>query len=103
MRSREDCPEFLPESRCPFYSLRTGQNSAYFGVMLSTLRAAATGAADGADGAQTDKIVCDKLAEDFGPGTEYDFAKREEFKRKKEKGEAEGPFPGRWANSAELR
>ncbi len=85
-------PEFLPRNCCPFYSLPTGQNSAYFGLVRSALRAEATS-----------ETVEAKIAEDFGPGTEYDVAGREEFKKKKAEGKAEGPYPGRWANGAEIR
>ncbi len=38
-------------------------------------------------------------ASDFGPGTAYDVAKRREFK---DSG-APGPFPGPWANTAEIK
>jgi hypothetical protein len=38
IKGREERPEFLPESKSPYYSLKTGDNSCYFDTANSVLK-----------------------------------------------------------------
>jgi hypothetical protein len=86
----EDTPEFLPESKSPYYSIPTGQNSCYFDQAHSVLKTLASAQTYSYD------AVCRQFVADYGPGTPYDLAKRQEFMRKRNEGNMPGPHPGKW-------
>ena len=95
----QDAPEFYPESRSPFYSLDTGDNSCYFDEALSAL-----GALKASEGNKYDyDVLKDAIKADLGPGTRYDMAAREEFTKLTKEGKATGPLIGKWMQGAPLK
>lgn len=91
LEGHEEIPEFFPESRSPFYDLPTGENSCYFDLALSTLETLAE-----EKGNYDYEKICHGLIRDFGTGTRYDKAKREEYMQLRREGKVEGPIKGKW-------
>ncbi|TRY63868.1 hypothetical protein TCAL_03992 [Tigriopus californicus] len=96
IQDRADRPDFLPQSRSPFYTLPTGENSCYFDIAHSVLGALGGGEYD------YDRI-CQRFLSDFGPGTRYDMAKREEYMQLRREGRIDGPIEGKWMHGALIK
>ena len=94
----EEAPEFFPENRSPFYDLPTGENSCYFDLALSSLETWASGAGD-----YDYDLICQGVVRDFGPGTRYDQAKREEYMQLRREGKVQGPIKGKWIEGSVVK
>lgn len=95
IKDRVDQPDFLPQSRSPFYTLPTGENSCYFDISHSVLGALA--------GDYDYNTICGRFMTDFGPGTRYDMAKREEYMQLRREGRIDGPIEGKWMHGALIK
>ena len=98
LTGHEETPEFFPESKSPFYELPTGDNSCYADLALSTLETLAA-----EEELYDYEKMCQGLMRDFGTGSRYDKAKREEYMQLRREGKVEGPIKGKWMQGSVLK
>ena len=94
----EDRPEFLPQSKSPFYSLQTGDNSCYWDIAGVSLLAISR--------FQNSKFdyykLCQTIAESFGKNNDlgYDLYARQTYMQKRRENRIEGPVEGKWLSGS---
>jgi hypothetical protein len=90
--------EFWPESKSPFYSLPTGENSGYFDAALATLSSLST-----TNGAFDFEAMCTEFERQFGPGSAYSAELREAYQRRRALGQPLTPIQGKWLAGSMLK
>ena len=89
--------EFWPESKSPFYSIPTGQNSCYFDESLAVLTSLAnTQQFDFED-------VCQEFEKQLGPGSAYDEGRREDYMQRRRMGQPLVPIQGKWLSGSMIK
>lgn len=91
-----DTPEFLSESKSPFYTLPTGENSCYWDIAEASLRAVA--------GGYEYQNVLRELVRSFGAGNNkgYDMDAFKEFAKKVKARDIDTPLKGKYFHEAVL-
>jgi len=97
IRSNPDVPEFLPESKSPFYTLPTGANSCYWDQAAATL----TSLKNKKEFNFED--ICDEFEGQLGPGSPYDMQAREEYMELRRYGKVQGPIVGKWLHGGMIK
>ena len=93
----KETPEFFPESKSPFYTLPTGENSCYWDIAESSLSVVAESSSYDYNN------VCDTLQNAFLPGNAkgYDLEARQTYMKKRSLGQKlDGPIIGKWFHGA---
>ena len=89
--------EFWPESKSPFYSIPTGDNSCYYDESLAVLTSLAnTGSFDFQD-------MCEEFSKQLGPGSPYSAELREEYMLRRRLGQPLTPLLGKWLSGSMLK
>lgn len=97
IKSDPEHPEFWPESKSPFYSIPTGENSSYFDEALAALTSLANrGEFDFED-------VCEEFSRQLGPGSQYDAEKREDYMLRRRLGQPLVPLQGKWLSGSMVK
>ena len=90
-------PEFWHKSHSPFYTLETGESSCYGDVARASLSSLAACRAT----LDTEHLAA-TFRQQFGPGSRYDTAARQEFMQLRAAGRPPGPLQGKWLHGAML-
>lgn len=97
IKNNPDCPEFLDESKSPFYTLPTGENSCYFdecyAVMTSIRNQKEFDFED----------ICSEFVKQLGPNSQYDMQAREEYMELRRYGRVQGPIVGKWLHGGMIK
>jgi len=95
-------PEFWPQSHSPFYSLPTGENSCYWDEAEAVLSALKN-----MPGKEITDFNFEKVEEEFclqfGEGSRYDMARRQEYMQKRARGIVKGPIEGKWLHGGMIK
>ena len=94
----KETPEFLPESKSPFYSLPTGENSCYWDIAEASL----TAIAKSEKGAYDYDNIFKELEKSFGPENTngYDATVFAEFAKKWKAKNIDAPHEGKYFHGA---
>jgi len=97
IRSNPDHPEFWPESKSPFYSLPTGENSCYWDQALAVMTSLKNSKEFDFDN------ICKEFTVQFGPTSPYNMDKREEYMHLRRYGKIQGPIVGKWLHGGMIK
>jgi len=90
-------PEFLPQSKSPFYSLPTGENSCYWdqamAVMTSLRNCQKFEFSD----------ICKEFTVQFGSASPYNMDRRQEYMELRRRGKVQGPIVGKWLHGGMIK
>jgi len=95
-------PEFWPQSHSPFYSLPTGENSCYWDEAYAVLKTLNDNNYEKSDSFSLEDLK-EKFVEEFGKGSQYDMARRQEYMLKRQRGEVQGPIKGKWLHGGMIK
>ena len=90
-------PEFWPESKSPFYTLPTGDNSCYWD------QAMAVATSLGNRGGFVFEDICQELVTQFGPQSAYNMDKRQEYMLRRMQGLELVPLQGKWLHGGMIK
>lgn len=97
IRSNPDHPEFWPESRSPFYSLPTGENSCYWDQAMAVMTSLK-------NCKEFDfENICKEFTVQFGATSPYNMDKREEYMHLRRYGKIQGPIMGKWLHGGMIK
>jgi len=97
VRSNPDHPEFWPESKSPFYSLPTGENSCYWDQALAVMTSLRS-----SKGFNFENI-CQEFTVQFGSSSPYNMDNREEYMHLRSHGKVQGPIVGKWLHGGMIK
>lgn len=90
-------PEFLPESRSPFYTLPTGENSCYWDQAFAVMTALKNSQGF------VFKDICQEFVVQFGPRSIYNMDKRQEYMQRRMFGMSLTPLEGKWLHGGMIK
>lgn len=90
-------PEFLPQSRSPFYTLPTGENSCYWDQAAAVMTSL--------NNCREFKFedVCKEFVKQFGPSSVYNMDKRQEYMKRRMFGMSLTPLEGKWLHGGMIK
>jgi len=97
IRSNPEHPEFWPESKSPFYSLPTGENSCYWDQAMAVMTSLRNHKEFSFD------HICKEFTIQFGPTSPYNMEKREEYMHLRRYGKIQGPIEGKWLHGGMIK
>jgi len=91
-------PEFWPESKSPYYTLETGDNSCYWDQAMAVMTSLNKSKAFDFDN------ICKEFTIQLGPGSPYDMKAREEYMLKRNRtGRLQEPLVGKWLHGGMIK
>ena len=90
-------PEFWPQSRSPFYSLPTGENSCYWDEAQAVMTSLSN------KKAFVFEDICTEFVTQFGPESVYNMDKRQEYMRRRAHGMELTPLEGKWLHGGMIK
>ena len=90
-------PEFWPESKSPFYTLPTGDNSCYWDQAQAVMTSL-----DRNNGFNFEQI-CQEFVTQFGPSSVYNMEKRQEYMQRRMYGMELTPIEGKWLHGGMIK
>jgi len=97
IKTNPEQPEFWPESKSPFYTLETGENSCYFDQAYAVM----TSLKNKQEFSFED--ICEEFVRQLGPASPYDMAAREEYMMLRRHGRVQGPIKGKWLHGGMIK
>jgi len=97
IQSNPGQPEFWPESKSPFYSLPTGENSCYWDQAMAVMTSLNNCKAFNFGN------ICKEFTVQFGPSSPYNMERREEYMQLRRFGKIQGPIVGKWLHGGMIR
>lgn len=99
--SNPEKPEFWPENHSPFYSLPTGENSCYWDEAQAVMTSLSN-MKDDPESFSVDKVKRE-LCTQFGEGSPYDMARRQEYMLLRRFNKVQGPIQGKWLHGGMIK
>jgi len=97
IRSNPDNPEFWPESKSPFYTLPTGDNSCYWDEAMAVMTSLN-------NRREFDfENICKEFTVQFGSTSPYNKEAREEYMYLRRMRKIEGPIVGKWLHGGMIK
>jgi len=90
-------PEFWPQSRSPFYTLPTGENSCYWDEAQAVMTSLSN------KKAFVFEDICAEFVTQFGPESVYNMDKRQEYMRRRAHGMELTPLEGKWLHGGMIK
>lgn len=97
IRSNPEHPEFWPESKSPFYSLPTGENSCYWDQAMAVMTSLRNSKEFSFDN------ICQEFTVQLGPSSPYNMERREEYMHLRRYGKVQGPIMGKWLHGGMIK
>jgi len=89
-------PEFWPRSYSPFYSLETGETSCYWDQAMAVMTSL--------NNQQFSyQNICEELVRQLGPGSRYDMEARQEYMKRRMRGQSLTPIKGKWLHGGMIK